>query len=96
MREKGLTMSMQANITGYPSVDKPWLKYYSEEAIHAKLPEGSMYDYIWQNNKEYLDNRALNYFGHIISYRVLFEMIDKAASAFSSIGVKKGDIVILI
>lgn len=93
MREKGLTMSIQANITGYPSVDKPWLKYYSEEAIHAKLPEGSMYDYIWQNNKEYLDNRALNYFGNVISYRVLFEMIEKAASAFSSIGVKKGDIV---
>lgn len=86
-------MTIQANMTGYPSVDKPWLKYYSDEAIHAKLPEGTMYDYIWQNNKDYLDNRALNYFGHIISYRVLFEMIDRAASAFSSLGVKKGDIV---
>ena len=20
-------------LTGYPSIDKPWLKYYSEEAI---------------------------------------------------------------
>ena len=25
--------------TGYPSIDKPWLKYYSEEAINAPLPE---------------------------------------------------------
>lgn len=27
------------NMTGYPSIDKPWLKYYSEEAINAPLPE---------------------------------------------------------
>ena len=25
--------------TGYPSIDKPWLKYYSQEAINAPLPE---------------------------------------------------------
>ena len=24
------------NMTGYPSIDKPWLKYYSEEAIQEK------------------------------------------------------------
>ena len=30
------------NMTGYPSIDKPWLKYSSEEAINAPLPEGSM------------------------------------------------------
>ena len=28
--------------TGYPSIDKPWLKYYSDEAINAKLPNCSM------------------------------------------------------
>ena len=30
--------------TGYPSIDKPWLKYYSDEAINAKLPNCSMYE----------------------------------------------------
>ncbi len=25
-------------LTGYPSIDKPWLKYYSEERISAPLP----------------------------------------------------------
>jgi len=39
--------------TGYPSVDKPWLKYYSEEAIQAELPECSLYEYLWQNNREH-------------------------------------------
>lgn len=33
-------------LTGYPSIDKPWLKYYSEEAINTPLPEGSMYSFV--------------------------------------------------
>ena len=28
-------------LTGYPSVDEPWLNYYSEEAINAPLIERS-------------------------------------------------------
>ena len=36
----------ERNLTGYPSIDRPWRKYYSEEALNALLPEGSMYDYM--------------------------------------------------
>ena len=36
----------EQNLTGYPSIDRPWRKYYSEEALDAPLPEGSMYDYM--------------------------------------------------
>lgn len=25
-------MNTEKELTGYPSIDKPWLKYYSEEA----------------------------------------------------------------
>lgn len=39
--------------TGYPSIDKPWLKYYSEEAINAPLPECTIYEYLYENNKDY-------------------------------------------
>ena len=28
----------EKELTGYPSIDKPWLKYYSDEAITAPLP----------------------------------------------------------
>ena len=37
-------------LTGFPSIDKPWLKYYSEEAIQAEL-----YRYvIWKNLMKYI------------------------------------------
>ncbi len=31
--------------TGYPSIDKLWLKYYLEEAILAPFPKSSMFTY---------------------------------------------------
>lgn len=83
-------------LTGYPSIDKPWLKYYSEEAINAPLPEKTLYQYIYDNNKDYTSNTALNYFGRKISYAALFDNIEKAAKAFSTIGVKAGDIVTIM
>lgn len=83
------------NSTGYPSIDKPWLKYYSEEAINTPLPECTIYEYLWENNKDHLDDTALIYFGRKITYKELFENIDKTARAFFALGVKKGDIVIV-
>lgn len=81
--------------TGYPSIDKPWLKYYSEEAINTPLPECTIYEYLWKNNKDHLDDIALNYFGKKITYSELFENVEKAAKGFSAIGVKEGDIVVI-
>lgn len=86
----------QQKITGYPSIDKPWLKYYSEEAINASLPEKTLYQYIYENNRDDTSNIAINYFGRKISYAALFDNIEKAAKAFSAIGIKAGDIVTIM
>jgi len=86
----------EKRLTGYPSIDKPWLKYYSEEAINTPLPECTIYEYLWENNKDHLDDIALIYFGRKITYKTLFENIDKAARAFLAIGLKKGDVCTVI
>ena len=83
----------EKKLTGYPSIDKPWLKYYSEEAINALLPQCTLYDYLWDNNKYHMDDVALNYFDRKITYGKLFENIKKTANGFFSIGVREGDIV---
>ena len=89
-------MTDEKKLTGYPSIDKPWLKYYSEEAINAPLPEMTMFQYIWENNKEYLENTALRFFGKKYTYRGLFDRIITAAKAFYSMGVRTGDIVTIM
>ena len=47
---------MRAELTGFPSIDKLWLKYYGEEVLHRPLPEGSMYDYLTSCNVDQLDS----------------------------------------
>lgn len=85
----------EKKLTGYPSIDKPWLKYYSEEAINAPLPECTMYEYLWQSNKDHLSCTALRYFDRKISFGEMFGKIESAAKAFTAIGLKKGDIIIM-
>lgn len=86
-------MKTEKKLTGYPSIDKPWLKYYTEEVINAKLPECSIYEYLWENNKEYCDNVALNYFDRKITYGEVFTNIDMATKSYSALGLKRGDVV---
>lgn len=80
-------------MTGFPSIDKPWLKYYTEEAINSPLPECTIYEYLWENNKDYPYDIAINYLGRKISYKELFENIDKTAAAFLKAGVREKEIV---
>lgn len=80
-------------MTGYPSIDKPWLKYYSKEAINVEIPHMTAYDYICLCNKNRLNETAINYFGRLITYEELFHKVDKCANQFSQLGVGKGDIV---
>lgn len=42
-------------MTGYPSIDRPWLKYYSDEAINVEIPHMTAYDYICLCNKNRLN-----------------------------------------
>ena len=36
---------IEGPMTGYPSIDKPWLKYFSEDAIKKDIPNQNCYDY---------------------------------------------------
>ena len=88
--------SAEKALTGYPSIDKPWLKYYSEEARNAKVPKCTIYEYLWENNKHCLNNTAINYYGRRISYQTMFEEIDRVAHAFMNLGVKVNDVVVIV
>lgn len=78
-----------------PSVCRPWLQFYSEDDIHAEMPECSLYEFLYENNRDNLDGVALNYFDREITYRELFEQIQKTAQAYAALGVREGDVVLV-
>lgn len=80
-------------MTGYPSIDKPWLKYYSQEVIDTPLPKCTIYEYIFNNNQDNLNRTALDYYGTKISYRQMFQEISYIAGTLEDNNVKEGDII---
>lgn len=80
-------------MTGYPSIDKPWLSFYSEESVKAPLPISSIYEYILQKNQDQPEGIAIRYFGNRISFREMFSAIDTVADALTTVGIKASDVV---
>lgn len=84
---------IQGPLTGHPSIDKPWLKYYTNEQIKTDMPKMSAYKYLFEQNKKYLSRTALSYYGRKITFAELFIRIEETAKALKNIGVKENDIV---
>lgn len=87
--------SREQHLIGYPSIDKPWLRYYDESVCSAQIPEGAIWDTVRENNGHYPNDVALLYFGKKIAYRELGRHVEKAKHAFAAFGVQSGDSVAL-
>ena len=91
-------------MTGYASIDKPWLKYYNFDVDSIEIPKMSMYQMAEMFNKNRLNNTAIelrnsfNNFkkGHKISYEDYFEKIKQFAKASYLLGIKIDEIVPMI
>lgn len=80
---------------GYPSIDKPWLKYYDYEKMDVFRHE-SMYECLKNSNVNNLDATALMYFGKKYTFSEMLNNIDRIAGAFQKEGIMPGDRVIVL
>ena len=88
-------------LTGVPSIDKPWLKYYDEKSLNLEVPDMSIYQMVELYTKNYLDDIALelrissNNFSHgnTITYKKYLELMKNFAKSLKSIGVKNNEII---
>lgn len=78
-------------ITGFASIDRPWLKYYDVLPEDIKVPDLSLYEFIYDNNKNNLQNYALNYYHNRVTYASMFDKVSKLAYQYSKLGIKKGE-----
>lgn len=79
--------------TGYPNIDKPWLKYYSKESLNDKVLEYTLYQNLKEMNKDNYLGVALEYMGNEIKYYEMFNEIEKLSKSLYALGVRKGDYV---
>ena len=81
--------------TGYPSIDKPWMKYYTQSDKQTKAPTCTLYQNIYNNNSKYLKDIAILYYGNKITYAQLFNNVDACAKSLVKYGVREGECITL-
>jgi long-subunit acyl-CoA synthetase (AMP-forming) len=75
--------TIQGPETGYPSIDKSWLKYEKRQNVNLNYKNMSMIDFAYENNKNNLDDEFLIYNqGNVrrsITYREFFKIVEQYA-----------------
>lgn len=87
---------IQGPPTGYASIDKPWLKYYSEEHIMADIPHMTAYEYLKMMNKDNMDLPAIDSMEGKYTYKELFDVIDKTAQSLYAMGIENGKKIMMM
>ena len=67
-----------------------------EGAEKIEFPNRTMYESVWENNKDNLSDTALIYYGKKITYGQLFSMINLAFEKMKALGIRKSDTVAFI
>lgn len=86
---------VEKKLTGYPSIDKPQLKYYRETPVRNIQRNQTIYELVFNTNKGNMDQIALEYLGVHRTYFQLKQETDFAANAFAEAGLKTGDTVLV-
>lgn len=77
-------------LTGKPSVDRPWMKFYPEMISQLRIPQCTMLDYL-KHSCPGMDVIAMHYYGTDITWKEMFDRIDLLAKSLKAIGFNTGD-----
>lgn len=87
------TGEIQGPPIGKLSLDKNWLKKYTDKELSIKIPHMKIYDYMMKDNLNHFNDKAIVYFGKSITYKNLDKKINAFARSLKQDGIKKGDII---
>lgn len=89
-------MQTGKKVTGYPSIDKPWLKHYAPDVCNAQIPHKTLFQYAYECNCDAMNSIAFRYFGRKITYGELFNRIYDTAKLLKKSGIVEGDMVTIM
>jgi acyl-coenzyme A synthetase/AMP-(fatty) acid ligase len=82
---------MNATLTGKPSVDRPWMKYYPPAMLQMiSIPECTVMEYLKEHCPG-MDVAAINYYGEDVPWREVFEEAEQVARSLKVMGFREGD-----
>ena len=60
-------------LTGYPSIDKPWLKYLENKITDLDIPQCDVFEYLKKSSQQFGKDVAIEYLSCRISYNKLLK-----------------------
>lgn len=78
------------SMTGRPSVERPWMKYYPEPLKKIVAPECTIREYLKQNCPGE-DVAAIEFYGSHVLWSTVFEQAHAAACSMRALGFGEGD-----
>ena len=81
--------------TGVASVDKPWDKFYRKSPIRDIKLNQTIYDLIFKENQNNINEDAIGYLGVDYTFKDLKNKVDQLADALLKSGIKSNDVVLM-
>ena len=84
-------MNTQTKLTGKPSIDRPWMKYYPDFLLQMiSRPLCSVTEYL-KKCCPGMEVSAVEYYGEQITWQTIFDETEKAARSLRALGIGEGD-----
>lgn len=84
-------MPNKRHLTGKPSIDKPWMKYYPQMMLDMiEMPKTTILQYLREKCPGE-DVSAIHYYGNELAWSEVFGMVDPLARSLKAMGFKEGD-----
>jgi long-chain acyl-CoA synthetase len=76
---------------------RPWFKYYDPQVpLHLTYPHIPLYCLLDETAAKNSTSPCTNFFGRRLTYQQIKELSDRFAASISSLGIRKGDRVVLL
>lgn len=84
-------MSEEKVLTGFPSIDRPWMKFYPKMLMDMiNIEEVTLRQYL-ENHAKSMDRVCLEMYGRELTFQEVFDEADRCAAALKAIGFQKRD-----
>ena len=83
-------MNKNAMLTGKPSIDRPWMKFYPDVLRGIQVPACTVEQYLSVRAAD-PNVIAMHYYGVDITWATVFRKVDATARALQVLGIKQGD-----
>jgi len=90
---KNPKMSYAGSLTGYASIDKPWMKYYKKDYYNIRAQDENVYDFFLDETSKFPKAILLDYYGKKYTRNDIKEEVENDIKRLTKMGIKSGDTV---